>query len=61
MLTIVPMAFMAAVPCAVLLGKPVPILGDWAGPIALLAGPGLALLAAVLWRHAMGKYQGAGG
>jgi len=61
MLTIVPVAFMAAVPCAVLLGKPVPVLGDWAGPAALLAGPALALLAVVLWRHAMGKYQGAGG
>ena len=61
MLTIVPMAFMATVPCAVLLGKPVPILGDWAGPAALLAGPALALLAVALWRHAMGKYQGAGG
>lgn len=61
MLTIVPMAFMAAVPCAVLLGKPVPVLGDFAGPAGLLAGPVLAGLAVMLWRYAMGKYQGAGG
>ncbi len=61
MLTVVPLGFMAAVPVAVLLGKPVPILGDWAGAVALLAGPVFVLLAMALWRHAMTKYQGAGG
>jgi ABC-2 type transport system permease protein len=61
MLTVVPLGFMAAVPVAVLLGKPVPILGDFAGPVALLAGPFFVLLAMWLWRHAMTKYQGAGG
>ena len=61
MLTIVPMAFMAAVPCAVLLGKDVPILGDWAGPAALLAGPLVVLVSMALWRYAMNRYQGAGG
>ena len=61
MLTIIPLAFMAAVPTAVLLGKPVPLLGDWAGPAALLAGPVLAGLAAMSWRYGINKYQGAGG
>lgn len=61
MLTIIPLAFMAAVPTAVLLGKPVPLLGDWAGPAALLAGPVLAGLAVMFWRYGINKYQGAGG
>jgi ABC-2 type transport system permease protein len=61
MLTIVPLGFMAAVPVAVLLGKPVPLLGDWAGPAALLAGPVFVALAMAQWRYAIGKYQGAGG
>jgi ABC-2 type transport system permease protein len=61
MITVVPLGFMAAVPVAVLLGKPVPILGDFAGPVALLAGPFFVLLAMWIWRHAMTKYQGAGG
>lgn len=61
MLTIVPLGFIAAVPVAVLLGKPVPLLGDWAGPVALLAGPFFTLLAVVQWRYAMSRYQGAGG
>ena len=61
MLTIVPLGFMAAVPVAVLVDKPVPLLGDWAGPVALLAGPILIGLAVLQWRYAMSKYQGAGG
>jgi ABC-2 type transport system permease protein len=61
MLTILPLGFMAAVPVAVLLGKPTPFLGDWAGPAALLAGPVFVLLTAAYWRYAMSKYQGAGG
>ena len=61
MLTFIPLAFMAAVPTAVLLGKPVPLLGDWAGPAALLAGPVLAGLAGLFWRYGINKYQGAGG
>jgi ABC-2 type transport system permease protein len=52
---------MAAVPVAVLLGKPVPLLGGWAGPVALLAGPLFVALAIWQWRYAIGKYQGAGG
>lgn len=61
MLTIVPLGFMAAVPVAVLVGKPVPLLGDWAGPIALLAGPAMVGLAILCWRKAIDRYQGAGG
>ncbi len=61
MLTIVPLGFMAAVPVAVLLGKPVPLLGEWAGPAALLAGPVFVGLAVLCWRHAIDRYQGAGG
>ncbi|HEY0854882.1 MAG TPA: ABC-2 family transporter protein [Devosia sp.] len=61
MLTIIPLAFMAAVPTAVLLGKPVPLLGDWAAPAALLAGPVRAGLAGLFWRYGINKYQGAGG
>jgi len=57
----VPLGFMASVPVAVLLGKPVPILGDWAGPLALLAGPFFVGLAILQWRRSIGRYQGAGG
>jgi ABC-2 type transport system permease protein len=61
MLTVVPLGFMAAVPVAVMLGKPVPLLGDWAGLIAVLAGPFFVALAMWQWRYAINKYQGAGG
>ena len=61
MLTIVPLAYVSAVPVAVLLGKPVPLLGDFAAPIALLAGPVLVLIAISHWRYALSRYQGAGG
>jgi ABC-2 type transport system permease protein len=61
MLTILPLGFMAAVPVAVLLGKPVPFLGDWAAPAALLAGPAFTVVTIAYWRYAMSRYQGAGG
>ena len=61
MLTIVPLAYVSAVPVAVLLGKPVPLLGDYAAPVALLAGPVLVLIAISHWRYALSRYQGAGG
>ncbi|ANM11074.1 MULTISPECIES: ABC transporter permease [unclassified Rhizobium] len=61
LLTAVPLALTSSVPVAALLGKPVPILGDWAGPAALAAGPVWVLIAMVYWRYATGKYQGAGG
>lgn len=61
MLTIVPLAYISTVPVAVLLGKPVPMLGDFAAPVALLAGPLMVLLAIAHWRYALSRYQGAGG
>ncbi|QDZ11450.1 ABC transporter permease [Devosia ginsengisoli] len=61
MLTIVPLAYISAVPVAVLLGKPVPLLGTFAAPVALLAGPILVLIAIAHWRYALTRYQGAGG
>jgi len=61
LLTVVPLAYMAYVPVAVLLGKPVPFLGSWAGPISLLAGPLCALACAAYWRWCQNRYQGGGG
>jgi ABC-2 type transport system permease protein len=61
MLTIAPLGFMAYVPVAVALGKPVPLLGDWAGPASLLAGPIAVLIAMAHWRYCLRNYQGAGG
>lgn len=61
MLTIVPLGYISAVPVAVLLDKPVPLLGDFAWLAALLAGPVLTLIAIAHWRYAMSRYQGAGG
>lgn len=61
LLVVVPLAYIGPVPVAVLLGKPVPLLGDFAGPVALLAGPILVLIAMAHWRYAMSRYQGAGG
>jgi len=61
MLTIVPLGFMAFVPVAALLGRPVPFLGDWAGAAAILSGPLAAVIAAFFWRFCVRRYQGAGG
>lgn len=61
MVAVVPLGFSAFVPVAFLLGKPIPIIGDWGGLLAPAVGPALALLAMVYWRFAISKYQGAGG
>lgn len=61
LITVVPLALTSSVPVGALLGKPIPILGDWAGPVSLLAGPLWVLMAIAHWRYATGKYQGAGG
>lgn len=61
LITAVPLALTSSVPVGALLGKPIPLLGDWAGPVALLAGPLWVLLAIAHWRYATSKYQGAGG
>lgn len=61
MLTVAPLAFLAYVPIAATLGKTVPLLGDWASPAALVAGPLFALIAMAHWRWCLRNYQGAGG
>lgn len=61
LVSIVPLGFISSVPVAVLLGKPVPLLGDWAGPACLIAGPLMVLLAMGHWRWCLRNYQGAGG
>lgn len=61
MLTIAPLGFMSYVPVAVALGKDVTILGAWAGPASLLAGPLAVLIAMAHWRYCLRNYQGAGG
>ncbi len=61
MLTVAPLGFLAFVPVAVTLGKPVPLLGDWALFGSLAAGPLAVALGALHWRHCLKNYQGAGG
>ncbi len=61
MITFAPLGFLAFIPTAVALGKPVPILGDWAGPASLAIGPLFVLIAMAHWRHCLRNYQGAGG
>jgi len=61
MITFAPLGFLAFIPTAVALGKPVPILGDWAGPASLAIGPLFVLLAIAHWRYCLRNYQGAGG
>jgi len=61
MLTFAPLGFLAFVPVAVALGKPVPLLGDWAPLAALAAGPICVALAILHWRWCLRNYQGAGG
>lgn len=61
MITAIPLAFTSSIPVAALLGKPIPLLGDWGGPVALLAGPAWVLIAMAHWRYVTGRYQGAGG
>ena len=61
MLTFAPLAFLAFVPVAATLGKPVPLIGDLAPVAALVAGPFCALLAIAHWRYCLRNYQGAGG
>jgi ABC-2 type transport system permease protein len=61
MLTIVPLGFATYVPVAYLLGKDIALIGDWGGPLALVVGPALTLLAMAHWRYAISRYQGGGG
>jgi viologen exporter family transport system permease protein len=61
MYTVVPLGFLAYVPVAVFLGKDVPLLGGWAQPLALLAGPIAVGLAILHWRWCIRSYQSGGG
>ena len=61
LVTAVPLALTSSVPVGALLGKSVPILGAWAGPVSLFAGPIWVLIAVAYWKYATRKYQGAGG
>jgi ABC-2 type transport system permease protein len=61
MLTFAPLGFMAYVPVAVALGKPVTLLGDSAPVAALAAGPIVIVMAVAHWRWCLRNYQGAGG
>jgi ABC-2 type transport system permease protein len=57
----VPLGFMNYVPVAVFLGKDVAILGEWAMPLSLLAGPFAVAIAMWHWRWSIRHYQGGGG
>jgi ABC-2 type transport system permease protein len=61
LVTIVPLGFMNYVPVAVFLGKDVAILGGWAMPLSLLAGPVTVAFAMWHWRWSIRHYQGGGG
>ncbi len=61
MVTIVPLGFMNYVPVAVFLGKDVAVLGAWAMPLSLLAGPIAVGIAMLHWRWSIRRYQGGGG
>jgi ABC-2 type transport system permease protein len=55
------MGFMSYVPVAVALNKEIALLGDWAMPASLAAGPITVVLAMLHWRFCLRNYQGAGG
>jgi ABC-2 type transport system permease protein len=61
LLTIAPLGFMSYVPVAVALNKEIALLGDWAMPASLAAGPITVVLAMLHWRFCLRNYQGAGG
>jgi ABC-2 type transport system permease protein len=61
LLTVIPLAFLNYVPAAFVLGKPIPIFGDWAGYAAPFVGPLTVALAAWHWRYCTRYYQGGGG
>jgi len=55
---VLPFAFVSYYPGIALLGKPVA--SPWLGPLAPLAGPAVALIAALIWRIGLRRYQGTG-
>ncbi|WP_119940018.1 ABC-2 family transporter protein [Neorhizobium sp. NCHU2750] len=61
LLSVVPLGYMAYVPVASLIGKPVPLIGSAAPFAALSAGPVAVLIAIIVWKACERRYQGAGG
>ncbi|MFB9953183.1 ABC transporter permease [Rhizobium puerariae] len=61
LVTVIPLGYMAYVPVAALLGRPVPYLGSGAVAASLAAGPVCVLVAITFWRFCLRRYQGAGG
>lgn len=61
LLTVAPLGYLAYVPVASLLGKPVPLLGDLAPFAGVIAGPVAVVIAILVWRACLRRYQGAGG
>lgn len=61
LLSIVPLGYMAYVPVAALLGKPVPLIGAAAPFAAILSGPVMVVVAILVWQACQRRYQGAGG
>ncbi len=61
LLSVVPLGYMAYVPVASLLGKPVPLIGEAAPLASILAGPAAVLVASIVWKACQRRYQGAGG
>jgi ABC-2 type transport system permease protein len=53
-----PFAFVSYFPGLTLLGRPVA--NPWLGYLAPLAGPIVALIAALIWQRGLARYQGAG-
>jgi ABC-2 type transport system permease protein len=58
--TVAPLAFMAYVPVSALLGKET-LLGDWAAPLSILAGPFMAAVSCAFWTYCLKRYRGSGG
>jgi ABC-2 type transport system permease protein len=61
LLSVVPLGYMAYVPTAALLGKPVPLIGGAAPFAGILAGPIMVLIAMSVWQTCQRRHQGAGG
>ena len=61
LLSVVPLGYMAYVPIAAFLGKPVPLIGEAAPFTAIFAGPFMVLVAMLVWQSCQRRYQGAGG
>lgn len=61
LLSVAPLGYMAYVPVAALLGKPLPILGELSSLAAILSGPAMAVISILVWHACHRHYQSAGG